>query len=65
MRPLTNIEDMLEKTEKIINNYPWEIVDNAYKWVTTELNWERVINMFINGFEYASPVTSCEGRIDL
>ena len=65
MRPLSNIEDMLEKTEIIMANYPWEIVENAYRWITTELNWERVIKMFIDGLEYASPVTACEGRIDL
>ncbi len=65
MRPLSNIDDMVEKTIQVIDKYPIQIVDKARKWVNTELNWERVVNLFINGFENPCPITDCEGRIEL
>ncbi len=65
MRPLSNIDDMIKKTLQVMDKYPWEIVEKAQRWVTTELPWERVIKLFINGFEQTSPMTDCEGRIEL
>jgi len=44
-RPLTDVNDMVEKMLFVYNNYDEAMrrAENAYKWVTTELNWQGPI----------------------
>jgi hypothetical protein len=44
---------------------PQEIIDNGYNWVTTILPWDKVINLFIDGFENSCSIESVEGSIPL
>lgn len=64
-RPLCNIEDMVNKTEQAMIKRPQEIIDNGYNWVTTILPWDKVINLFIDGFENSCSIESVEGSIPL
>ncbi len=65
MRPLSNIDDMIEKTLQVMDKYPVQMVEKARKWIVSELNWDRIVNLFINGFEQTSPIMDCGGRIEL
>ncbi len=64
-RPLVNIEDMVAKTEKIMRNYPTDVVDRGYQCVTSKLLWDDVVKLFIAGFEDVIPNMSIPGRIEL
>jgi len=64
-RPLVNIEDMVAKTEKIIRNYPSDVSDRGYQWVTSKLLWDDVVKLFIAGFDDVIPNLSIPGRIEL
>lgn len=45
MRPLPNVEDMIQKMLYVYNNpdVKKQVEDNAYNWVTKNLQWERDI----------------------
>lgn len=56
-RPLTDINDMVRKMLFVYNNYDEALkrAENAYKWVTTELNWQgpiakRWVEIFDNAY---------------
>ncbi len=62
-RPLTDIMDMTQKTIKVIKNYPDDMVERAYQWVTTALPWDKVKDLFVNGFENKCPGVGTEGGL--
>ncbi len=68
-RPLTNIEDMIAKTEAIMDN-PSLVelqVERAYKWVKEEMNWNIIIKAFADAMEEnplcGNKYTSLEGGV--
>lgn len=64
-RPLCNIDDMIQKTEAVLKNRPTDMIDCAYRWVTTDLNWNKVIKLFIEGFENEVVPTTLGGGISI
>jgi glycosyltransferase involved in cell wall biosynthesis len=57
-RPLTDVNDMVEKMIFVCNNYDEALrrAENAYKWVTTDLNWQgdvakRWVEVFDNAYK--------------
>ena len=54
IRPLVDVEDMVEKMLDVYNNYDEALkkADKAYKWVHTNLNWQGNIgDQWINLFD--------------
>jgi glycosyltransferase involved in cell wall biosynthesis len=45
VRPLVDVNDMVEKMLFVYNNYDEALrrAENAFKWVTTDLNWQGAI----------------------
>jgi hypothetical protein len=63
MRPFTNIEDMLHKTELVMKEYPNAMVEKAYKWAKEEMSWEKAIVKFREAMLGKSHIqTAIEGK---
>ena len=55
LRPVTNLDDMVEKMIYCIDNPEEmkEMTEKAYKWVTSELTWDKLIPKWLDIFEEA------------
>ncbi|HID94182.1 MAG TPA: glycosyltransferase [bacterium (Candidatus Stahlbacteria)] len=56
IRPLVDVDDMVKKMLQVHNNYEEakQKADNAYKWVTTEMDWQKhIVPRWVEVFDKA------------